>query len=188
MQRWQGTALHSSRRRGHLVRAATRPGPRSAASGHRCRRDRPDRGGRARWRWSPTFASERGYRVDGEGEVLPGAGQRCPPASSVSVSFRMRGADDLLRRSGSSLTKAFAVHVAGRAAASRRPGAPRGTWCATIRCVVTNSPSGQRSRSSTSTWPLPSCDHARGPRLRHPGTVDLAEDERLQGIGRLPAA
>ena len=52
-----------------------------------------------------------------------------------------------------------------------------------MRWVVTNSPSGHRSASSTSTSPPPSRIEPGGPRLGDPGAVDLALLEGGERVG-----
>ena len=53
----------------------------------------------------------------------------------------------------------------------------------TMRWVVTNWPSGQRSRLVDEGVPAALLDQARGPRLGHPGAVDRPGLERRQGVG-----
>ena len=110
---------------------------------------------RRRRRCRPTvFRPRRSGRGDGAARSrrgrAPSASSGLPPAASSAALTAV------LAVVGVAVDPARPRRTWPRAAPRPCPGTSRRNSVRTIRCVVTNSPSGHRSFSSTSTWPPPS--------------------------------
>ena len=131
------------------------------------------------------LAERRGDRVDGEREVLPGAlddrgRQRLARQPLDRRRSRSRGP-----RAGSAFSEVDRPRRAPAAGASTSVRVLLRNSVRTIRWVVTNSPSGQRSRSSTSTLPPPSRTRrvAQGSGTQAPSISPALERLERLGVG-----